>query len=49
MSKTDEALAANAEYARNFQLGHLPMPPGAQTRHCGLHGRANGRSSPCSD
>lgn len=27
MSKTDEALAANAEYARNFQLGHLPMPP----------------------
>lgn len=27
MSKTDEALAANAEYARNFRLGHLPMPP----------------------
>lgn len=27
MSKTDEAIAANAEYASNFQLGHLPMPP----------------------
>jgi carbonic anhydrase len=27
MTKTDEAIAANAEYARNFQLGHLPMPP----------------------
>lgn len=27
MSVTDEILAANGEYARDFQLGHLPMPP----------------------
>jgi carbonic anhydrase len=27
MSVTDEILRANAEYARDFQLGHLPMPP----------------------
>lgn len=27
MSVTDEVLAANGEYARNFRLGHLPMPP----------------------
>lgn len=27
MSATDEILAANREYARDFQLGHLPMPP----------------------
>ncbi len=27
MSRTDETLAANQEYAREFRLGHLPMPP----------------------
>lgn len=27
MSRTDEALTANIEYARDFRLGHLPMPP----------------------
>ena len=27
MSVTDEVMAANQEYARTFQLGHLPMPP----------------------
>jgi carbonic anhydrase len=27
MSVTDEVLAANENYARNFQLGHLPMAP----------------------
>jgi carbonic anhydrase len=27
MSRTDETLAANKEYARDFRLGHLPMPP----------------------
>src|SRR5437762_12269412 len=27
MSVTDEVLKANEEYARNFALGHLPLPP----------------------
>ena len=27
MSITDEAVAANQNYAREFKLGHLPMPP----------------------
>jgi carbonic anhydrase len=27
MSITDEAIAANQEYAREFRLSHLPMPP----------------------
>ena len=27
MSVTDEVLAANGEYASNFRLDHLPMPP----------------------
>ena len=27
MSVTDEILAANGVYARDFRLGHLPMPP----------------------
>jgi carbonic anhydrase len=27
MSVTNEVLASNEEYARNFKLGHLPMPP----------------------
>jgi len=27
MSIIDEVLAANETYARNFKLGHLPMPP----------------------
>jgi len=27
MSETDEILAANGAYARDFRLGHLPMPP----------------------
>jgi len=27
MSATDEVLKANEEYARNFTLGHLPLPP----------------------
>ena len=27
MSVTDEVLKANEEYARNFTLGHLPLPP----------------------
>jgi carbonic anhydrase len=27
MSVTDEVLAANVGYARDFKLGHLPMPP----------------------
>ncbi len=28
MSIIDDALKANETYARNFKLGHLPMPPG---------------------
>jgi carbonic anhydrase len=28
MSVTDEALKANESYAKEFKLGHLPMPPG---------------------
>lgn len=28
MSVIDETLKANEEYAKNFKLGHLPMPPG---------------------
>jgi carbonic anhydrase len=28
MSVTDEVVASNQEYARNFKLGNLPMPPG---------------------
>jgi len=28
MSVIDEGLRANQEYAKAFQLGHLPMPPG---------------------
>ena len=28
MGVTDEVLKANEEYAKNFQLGDLPMPPG---------------------
>ena len=28
MSVIDETLAANQDYARQFQLGDLPMPPG---------------------
>ncbi len=28
MGVTDEILKANEEYAKNFQLGDLPMPPG---------------------
>jgi carbonic anhydrase len=28
MSVIDETLKANRAYARNFTLGHLPMPPG---------------------
>lgn len=28
MSVTEEALQANQSYAQNFNLGHLPMPPG---------------------
>ncbi len=27
MSTTDELIKANEQYARNFNLGHLPMPP----------------------
>src|SRR3970040_1262406 len=27
MSVIDEVLKANQEYAKNFKLGHLPMPP----------------------
>ena len=27
MSATDEVLASNQEYSRNFKLGGLPMPP----------------------
>jgi hypothetical protein len=27
MSVTDEAVAANQQYAADFKLGHLPMPP----------------------
>jgi carbonic anhydrase len=27
MSTTDEVVAANQDYARDFRLGHLPMPP----------------------
>ncbi len=27
MSVTDEVLKANESYARNFTLGHLPLPP----------------------
>src|ERR1700752_2232693 len=27
MSVIDEVLKANQEYAKNFNLGHLPMPP----------------------
>ena|ERR1700758_210287 len=27
MSVTDEVLQANESYSRNFNLGHLPMPP----------------------
>lgn len=28
MSVTDETLKANESYAKEFKLGHLPMPPG---------------------
>jgi carbonic anhydrase len=28
MGVTAEVLKANEDYARNFKLGHLPMPPG---------------------
>ena len=28
MGVTDEVLKANEDYARNFKLGHLPVPPG---------------------
>ena len=27
MSVSEEVLKANKSYARNFSLGHLPMPP----------------------
>lgn len=30
MSTIDAVLKANEEYARNFKLGHLPMPPARQ-------------------
>jgi len=35
MSATDEVLKANEEYARNFTLGHLPLPPARSTHHLG--------------